>query len=367
MKARPLVSKAIVAAMLCGTALLAVVLINGALPVAGKDAGDMTNAGDMTAAGEAQQPRLLGSVVGGSVDRGAARVSAGTTASDAQSSQQGPEKGLAAKALDVARQGAGAAARRAEDVLTRVPCLKARGTATSPAALAHVAGKLGSGAAVTIVAFGSSSTQGYGASSAAHTYPSRLAEQLRRKYPATQINMINQGVGGQEVPQMLARLQTSVLDAHPDLVIWQFGTNAVVRGTDVSGTATLVEEGIARMQAAGADVVLVDPQYVPAVTAKKEGASRMVKLIGDIARLKKIAVFPRFEVMRHWHEDGKMPFETFVINDGLHMNDWGYACFAQLLGDTIIASVERAKTEPGMPGRGVPEHKPGYVMSYRPM
>ncbi|WP_204307648.1 hypothetical protein, partial [Enterobacter hormaechei] len=68
---------------------------------------------------------------------------------------------------------------------------------------------------------------------------------------------------------------------------------------DTSGMAALVEGGVSRIQAIGADVVLIDPQYVPAVTAKKEGASKMVKLIGDIARLKKIAVFPRFEVMRH--------------------------------------------------------------------
>lgn len=263
-------------------------------------------------------------------------------------------QGAAAKALDAAKS----AVRQAGDILARVPCLPAIGADAAPSSLVHVAHKLTAGAPVTIVAFGSSSTQGYGASTPAFTYPSRLAEQLRRKYPASHINVINRGVGGQEVPQMLDRLQSSVLNEHPDLVIWQLGTNTVVRGSDISGTAAQVEDGIARMQAAGADVVLIDPQYVPAVTAKKDGASKMVKLIGDVARLKKISVFPRFEVMRHWHEDEKMPFDSFVISDGLHMNDWGYACFAQLLGDTIIKSVERVKT-------GV--DAPAYAMRSRPM
>jgi lysophospholipase L1-like esterase len=157
---------------------------------------------------------------------------------------------------------------------------------------------------------------------------------------------------------MMARLQSSVLDSHPDLVIWQLGTNLVVRGQDSSGVAAMVEDGVSRMQAQGADVVLIDPQYVPAVAAQKEGANRMVQLIKNVAQLRHASVFPRFEVMRQWHENEKLPFDSFSISDGLHMNDWGYACFAQLLGDTIIKSVSEAKT-------GV--ETPATVISLRPM
>lgn len=260
--------------------------------------------------------------------------------------------GLAGKALNAARS----VASRAGDVLTRIPCLPPKGALS--ASLPRVAHKLNAGEPVTIVALGSSSTAGYGTTSAAYTYPSRLAEQLRRKYPWARISVINRGMGGQEVPQMIARLQSSVLDSSPDLVIWQLGTNLVVRGEDSSTTGALVEAGVARMQAAGADVVLIDPQYVPAVTAKKEGAGKMVKLIHDVARLRHASVFPRFEVMRQWHEDEKLPFESFSIADGLHMNDWGYACFAQLLGDTIIKSVSDAKA-------GV--EAPSSVIGLRPM
>ena len=273
---------------------------------------------------------------------------------------EAPARGLTGKALDAARN----AASRAGDVLTRIPCLPPKGAGVVSASLPRVARKLNAGEPITIVALGSSSTAGYGTTSSAYTYPSRLAEQLRRKYPRARISVINRGMGGQEVQQMVARLQSSVLDSNPDLVIWQLGTNLVVRGEDSSGVASMVESGVAKMQAAGADVVLIDPQYVPAVTAKKEGANRMVKLIGEVGRLRHASVFPRFEVMRQWHEDEKLPFESFSISDGLHMNDWGYACFAQLLGDTIIKSVGEARAEPkAVPG----VEKPGNVMSLRPM
>lgn len=267
-------------------------------------------------------------------------------------SQPAPERGIATRAIEAAK----GAAKSAGDILTRAPCLKPRGNAAK-GSLPRVARKIADHEPVRIVAFGSSSTEGFGVSSPSYTYPNRLAAQLRRAYPSADITVVNLGKGGQEVPDMIARLDT-VLAEHPDLVIWQFGTNMVIRRHDIAQLAALAEEGVSRMQAAGADVVLVDPQYAPAVTANKEGASKMVKLISDVARLRRIAVFPRFEVMRQWHEDDKMPFESFVIKDGLHMNDWGYACFAQLLGDTIIRSVGEVKS-----GVSVPSN----VMTYRPM
>jgi hypothetical protein len=105
--------------------------------------------------------------------------------------------------------------------------------------------------------------------------------------------------------------------------------------------------------------VLIDPQYVPATSGKdtQEKTSKMVSLLGDVAQAKQIARFPRFAMMRKWHEDQKS-FEQFVISDGLHMNDWGYACFAQMLGDTIIDNVQRAQS-----GMAVPAD----VLMYRPL
>jgi lysophospholipase L1-like esterase len=224
--------------------------------------------------------------------------------------------------------------------------------------LPHVAAKLVAGKPVVIVAFGSSSTWGAGATSPEFTYPNRLAAQLRRQYPGADITVVNRGKGGEDAPEMMKRLQTEVIDMNPDLVIWQVGTNAVLRNLDPAETAKLVEEGIGRIQAAGADLVLVDPQYSPAVNAKAENASRMVQLLGKVAELRHVGFFPRFEVMRDWHEKQSMPFDSFVVADGLHMNDWGYACFAQLLGDDIIKSVGQIKL-----GVNVPAN----VQAYKPM
>jgi lysophospholipase L1-like esterase len=263
-------------------------------------------------------------------------------------------KSITSKAIDKVRQ----VAKSAGDIFSRVPCLPPKGGAKSMATLSHVAAKLAAGQPVKIIAFGSSSTAGYGSSAPEYTYPNRLAAQLHRQYPTADITVINRGQGGEDAPEMMKRLQTEVIDMHPDLVIWQVGTNAVLRNLDPAETARMVEDGVARIQAAGADLVLVDPQYSPAVNAKAENAGKMVKLLNRIAELRHVGIFPRFEVMRDWHEKQSIPIETFVISDGLHMNDWGYACFAQLLGDDIIKSVGQIKL-----GVNVPSD----MRTYRPM
>jgi lysophospholipase L1-like esterase len=265
------------------------------------------------------------------------------------------QRGITARAIDKVKQ----VAKSAGDIFSRVPCLAPKGGSKTMGTLPHVAGKLVAGKPVVIVAFGSSSTAGYGASSPDFNYPNRLAAQLRRQYPGADITVVNAGVGGEDAPEMMKRLQKEVIDIHPDMVIWQVGTNAVLRNLDPGDTAKLVEQGISSIQAAGgADIVLVDPQYSPAVNQRKESAGKMVKLLGKVAELRHVGIFPRFEVMRDWHENQSIPVESFVIADGLHMNDWGYACFAQLLGDDIIRSVGQIKL-----GVNVPSD----VRTYRPM
>jgi len=261
---------------------------------------------------------------------------------------------LTARAIDTVKQ----AAKSASDIFSRVPCSAPKGGVPSMGSLPHVAGKLAAGLPVVIVAFGSSSTQGWGSSSPDFAYPSRLLAQLKKQYPSADITVINRGKGGEDAPEMMKRLQTAVLDANPDLVIWQVGTNAVLRGFDSAETEKQVEEGIARIQAANSDVVLVDPQYSPRVNERGESAGRMISLLRRVASLRHIGIFPRFEVMRDWHEKQELPVETFVTADGLHMNDWGYACFAQLLGDDIIRSVGQIRLGVTVP----PE-----VLKYRPL
>ena len=206
--------------------------------------------------------------------------------------------------------------------------------------LPRTARLLVSGLPIKVVALGSSSTRGAGASTPAACYPSRLAEELVRRFPGHKFTVLNRGVNGEDVSNMLARLDTAVIREKPDLVLWQVGTNSVLDGKAVQPHASLLREGLARLKAAGADVVLIDPQYAPKVIAKRN-ADAMVSLIAATAKAEHVSLFHRFDLMRHWHETEHLPFRAFLSPDGLHMNDWSYACLAKALGLAIAEAAER--------------------------
>jgi lysophospholipase L1-like esterase len=204
--------------------------------------------------------------------------------------------------------------------------------------LARVARRLARGEPVTIVAIGSSSTEGAGASTIAANYPSRLEAELRGRVPGGAFRVINRGVGGEDMHEMLARFDRHVRDEHPDLVLWQLGTNALLGADGVAGFSPLMSEGVRRIRAAGADAILIDPQYAPKVLRDPD-ADNMVTLINEIARLEGTALFQRFALMRHWVKGAGIPFERFLSPDPFHMNDWSYRCFAETLARAIVATL----------------------------
>ncbi|MGA8615140.1 MAG: SGNH/GDSL hydrolase family protein [Xanthobacteraceae bacterium] len=200
--------------------------------------------------------------------------------------------------------------------------------------LLHTARRLATGEPLVIVAIGSSSTAGAGASSPAASYPSRLAVELKKLFPGHDITVLNRGVNGEETQDMMARFTTGVIAEHPQLVLWQVGTNSVLRDHPLDTHAAELHQGIEQLKAAGADVVLIDPQYAPKVLVKSETPG-MVDQIALTAKDEHVDLFRRFAVMRNWHDVQHDSFDVFVSADGLHMNDWGYACWAKLLAGAI--------------------------------
>jgi len=206
---------------------------------------------------------------------------------------------------------------------------------------------IASGRSVAIMALGSSSTAGAGASAPTATYPARLEVELRARFPGVGITVINRGVNGEEAADMLARFDQVAAADKPDVVLWQVGTNAVLRDNPLGPVDQRVRDGLARMKVLGADVVLIDPQFAPKVIVKPE-AEGMVGVIAAEATKRGVDLFPRFAVMRDWHEAQAIPFEAFLSPDLLHMNDWGYACLAKLLGAAMADAATRPVASAGV-------------------
>jgi lysophospholipase L1-like esterase len=203
--------------------------------------------------------------------------------------------------------------------------------------LPYTAGAIRHGTALVIVAIGSSSTQGVGASDQAHTYPTLLAEELQRRWPHLAVTVVNKGIGGEKAVQMLARFTRDVLPYHPQLVIWQTGSNHALMGEDMQGYEQTIRTGIAQLKAAHMDVILMDPQYAPRVLGRPLHKA-IVNTIGKVANDLQVAVFQRFAVMRYWVTNGQYKIEDLITRDQLHMNDMSYQCIAHLLADSLASA-----------------------------
>jgi lysophospholipase L1-like esterase len=212
------------------------------------------------------------------------------------------------------------------------------------AGLPHVSSRLRSSVSLRIVAFGSSSTEGTGASNPAATYPAQLQDELEERLPDRQIIVINRGHAGDDAQDMMQRLPLVLAD-RPDLVIWQTGTNDPLRHLPLDRFIALTREGITRIRATGADVMLMEPQDCP-VYDSTPGAMGYRDAVRALGKELGVPVVRRFDLMRQWVREG-IPARELQSGDGLHMGDRGYALLADAVADLLLPGTTGPETASG--------------------
>ncbi len=209
--------------------------------------------------------------------------------------------------------------------------------------LPHLRAALQHGTEGVIVALGSSSTRGTMASDPGHSYPAVLQATLSRALPHWHIAVLNRGIGGQDAPEELARLQADVIAVRPQVVIWQVGANGALHNANPALFRRLVADGVDRLHDAGIDVILMDNQHSPRIDAAPEHRV-LDQALAQVAAATGASLFPRSELMREWGKEGAPPLE-FVAADGLHQNDRGYVCVARSVAEEIVSALADARTQ----------------------
>ena len=185
-----------------------------------------------------------------------------------------------------------------------------------------------------LVALGSSSTTGEGASSLSQTYPAQLEFQLKRRFPSADVRVVNHGVRGEGAPQTRQRLQRDAIALAPQLVLWQVGANDAINARAFPEFDEALHSGITMLQHAAIDVILVPPQYAPRVIAAPD-LPRYMATVEQAARSFGVGYFPRFDILREAAARSPDSLRRYVGSDGLHHTDLGYRCLAQQLADAI--------------------------------
>jgi lysophospholipase L1-like esterase len=188
---------------------------------------------------------------------------------------------------------------------------------------------------LTILALGGASTIGGPAGGAAFAYPARLEARLRDALPGVAITVAVRAVARERDAALLAELDTSLAALKPTLVIWGPGGSAAARGDDLDTFTENLNGVIAKIQLAGADLILMTLQYAPSV-------SRLVNLYpyrmavlraGDDAG---VPVLDRYELMRFWSDNDFLNLDATNADDRIHVSRALFDCMAEILGGAIV-------------------------------
>src|SRR6266403_2329246 len=202
---------------------------------------------------------------------------------------------------------------------------------TSESSLPKVAEAVKSGHSLDILVVGSrSSTINTSDGSA---YPGRLQAVLREKLPSVAVNVSVELQDKKTAEEVAAGLVKLVEGKRPTLVIWQTGTYDAMRSIDPDDFRGAVDEGVAALQNAGTDVILMNLQYSPR-TETMISAPPYLDNMRVVAQHHDVPLFDRFAIMRHWNDSGD--FDLFSTTHGADLAKRVHACLGRALSKFVI-------------------------------
>jgi hypothetical protein len=202
---------------------------------------------------------------------------------------------------------------------------------TSESALPKVADAVKSGHSLDILVVGSRSSTIL--TSEANAYPARLQATLRAKLPSLAVNVSVELEATKTAEEVAAGLAKLAEGKKPTLVIWQTGTVDAMRSVDPDDFRSAVDDGVAALQTAGADVILMNLQYSPR-TETMISAPPYLDNMRVVAQQHDVPLFDRFAIMRQWNDSGD--FDLFSTAHGLELAKRVHDCLGRALSKFVI-------------------------------
>lgn len=206
----------------------------------------------------------------------------------------------------------------------------------TPAPLPRLTQRLEAKQQLRILAIGSSSTWGVGATSHRKTYPSQLQAILQSALKGARANIVNRGVSGEIAQTTAERLRTEVAIERPDVVLWQVGTNDALARVPAHDFERTVASTIEWLKENNIDVVIVGLQYTPKF-ARDDHYFAIREALRRAASGQDVPYVRRYDAMQFIAKAAGRP--EMMTDDELHLNDTGYKCMAEHVARAVIASL----------------------------
>ena len=173
-------------------------------------------------------------------------------------------------------------------------------------------------------------------------FPQQMARALEASQPGLKVNVTVRGGRGMLASEMLDIIRNELRSAHYDLVVWQTGTVEAVRNVKLGAFDQTLSDGAAAVAAAAADLVLVDPQYSRFLHANAD-VDAYTKALQQTAAQPGVALFHRFDLMRHWSTTGQIDLEHTPKAARVATVEQLHACIGQALARYVTASASTTK------------------------
>ena len=179
-------------------------------------------------------------------------------------------------------------------------------------------------------------------SSEESAYPARLQAMLKEKLPSVTVNVSVELQSKKTSEEIAAGLAKLMEDKKPTLVIWQTGTVDAMRSIDPDDFRTAVDDGVAAMQKAGTDVILMNLQYSPR-TESMISAPPYLDNLRVVAQQYDVPLFDRFGIMHQWNDSGD--FDFFSASHGLELAKRVHDCLGRALSKFVIDAAHLAPAQ----------------------
>jgi hypothetical protein len=235
-----------------------------------------------------------------------------------------------AVALLCALIGGGAYAKDTED------CIAAAGAAAPEFAMPRVAAAIAK-KRLDVAVIGSASSELAGPSGTNIAYPTRLQAALEKLLPGVAVKVTTFARPRETAEEMEKKLSRIVNEAKPALVVWQTGTADAIRGVDAEDFRVALDDGIATLQQAGVDIVLMNMQYSPRTEAMLS-MGPYADAMHMIALQREIDLFDRFSIMRKWNEAGT--FDLYAATRKTDVAEHVHDCLGRLLANAVLEAAK---------------------------
>ncbi len=164
-------------------------------------------------------------------------------------------------------------------------------------------------------------------------YPARLQAALQAAVPKLNVNLSVEIQVKKTAEEAVPTFPKLVEARKPTLVIWQTGTVDAMRSIDPDDFRSAVDEGVVALQKAGADVVLINPQYSPR-TETMISVPPYIDNLRAVAQEHEVPLFDRFGIMHQWNDQGD--FDLFSTTHGIDLAKRVHDCLGRALSKFII-------------------------------